>query len=132
MGSAVAESGHASLAPSIGAKFCLLPDGNTCFTPRASQPGVFFCVKIPPNHSPGVCGLYCGGGRDGGDAGAGPGNGAATLDPVCGAKERRLAGEAQVGAPLAGASVAIVVVLRNARCFFGHVKHIHDGRDNEV
>ena len=63
MGSAVAESGHASLAPSIGAKFCLLPDGNTCFTPRASQPGVFFCVKIPPGAK---LGGLLGAGRPGG------------------------------------------------------------------
>ena len=77
-------------------------------------------------------GLYCGGGRDGGDAGAGPGNGAATLDPMRGAKERRLANEAQVGAPLAGAGVAIVVVLLDAGRFVGHVYHVHDGRDDEV
>ena len=76
--------------------------------------------------------LYCGGGRDGRDADAGPGNGAATLNPVCGTKERRLANKAQVGAPLAGAGVAIVVVLLDAGRFVGHVYHVHDGRNDEI
>lgn len=77
-------------------------------------------------------GLYCGGRRDGGDAGAGPGNEAVLFDPMCGAKERRLANEAQVGAPLAGAGVAIVVVLLDAGRFVGHIYHVHDGRNDEV
>ena len=76
--------------------------------------------------------LYCGGGRDGRNACAGPGNGAATLDPMRGAKHGRLAGEAQIRAPFAGAGVAIVVVLLDAGRLVGHVYHVHDGRDDEV
>jgi len=51
---------------------------------------------------------------------------------VRGAKERRLAGEAQVGAPLAGAGVAIVVVLLDAGRFVGHIYHVHDGCNDEI
>ena len=54
------------------------------------------------------------------------------VNPMCGAKERRLALQAEVAAPLTGAVVAIFVVDFNAGRFVCHVKHVHDGRDDEI